>query len=249
MTEAAAEYPDGVWWVELAALTDGALVPSAVAQAIGVGVEGERPTALVLRSQLAGKRTLVVLDNCEHLADAVATLIETVTAGAPGVSVLMTSQETIKATDEHVYRLGGPAIPQAADASASHSGAVELFEARAQAVDPRFALTATNLPAVIESETLYLAVQLLDWSAGHRALATVKQTKSKFWRRCHCIDPELLVLHIGRQILIQELLHCFEQLHSVLFHDDRMCALADLDVPLIGGVRELLEIGIEHVAR
>jgi len=151
MTEAAAEYPDGVWWVELAALTDGALVPSAVAQAMGVGIEGESPTALMLRSQLAGKRTLVVLDNCEHLADAVATLIETVTAGAPGVSVLVTSQETIKATDEHVYRLGGLAIPQAADAgSASHSGAVELFEARAQAVDPRFALTATNLPAVIE---------------------------------------------------------------------------------------------------
>jgi hypothetical protein len=81
---------------------------------------------------------------------------------------------------------------------------------------------------------LYLVVQLLDWSAGHRAVATraIKQTKAKFWGRCHCIDPEL-VLHIRRQILIQEMLHCFEQLHSVLFHDDLVCTLADLDVPLM----------------
>ena len=145
------DYPDGVWWVELAALAEAALVPSAVAQSMGIRMAGERPTAFALRSAIAAQRALLVLDNCEHLADAVAALVDAVTAGAPRVSVLMTSQETLKATDEHVYRLGGLATPDAADAGgASRSGAVELFAARAQAVDPRFALTTTNLPAVIE---------------------------------------------------------------------------------------------------
>jgi predicted ATPase len=151
MTEAATDYPDGVWWVELAALADGALVPSAVAQAMGVRIASEPPSALTLRLQLAPQRALLVLDNCEHLADAVAALVDTLTAGAPRVSVLVTSQETLRAADEHVYRLGGLAVADAADAeSAFGAGAVELFAARAQAVDPRFRLTAANLPAVIE---------------------------------------------------------------------------------------------------
>jgi len=151
VTEAATDYPDGVWWIELAALTDGALVPSAMAQAMGMRIEGERATALALRSQLAGRRALLVLDNCEHLTDDVATVIETVTAAAPVLSVLVTSQETIKAADEHVYRLGGLNIPPAGDAQgASRSGAVQLFAARAQAVDPRFQLTENKVQAVIE---------------------------------------------------------------------------------------------------
>jgi len=150
MDQAPADYPDGVWWVELAALTDGALVPSAIAQAMDLGMEGERPTPLALRSQLRDMRALFVLDNCEHLADAVAALVETVTTGAQHVRILVTSQETIKSADEHVYRLGGLAVPETDAASASHTGAVELFEARARAVDPHFSLTAANLPAVID---------------------------------------------------------------------------------------------------
>jgi predicted ATPase/DNA-binding winged helix-turn-helix (wHTH) protein len=150
-TESAADYPNGVWWVELAAIADGALVPSAVAQAMGVQLAGDRPTALALRSLLASQRVLLVLDNCEHLAGAVAALVDTLTAGAPCVSVLVTSQETLKAADEHVYRLGALAVSASLDAQAAlQSGAVELFEARAQAVDRRFTLSPANLPAVIE---------------------------------------------------------------------------------------------------
>jgi predicted ATPase/DNA-binding winged helix-turn-helix (wHTH) protein len=149
--EAPAEFPDGVWWVELAALADGALVASAIAQAMAVAIAGERPTASALGSEIAAKRALVVLDNCEHLADAVAAVIDGIAAMAPDVSMLVTSQETLRATDEHVYRLGGLAIADSVEAGvALRSGAVELFTARAQAVDPRFALTATNLSAVIE---------------------------------------------------------------------------------------------------
>jgi predicted ATPase/DNA-binding winged helix-turn-helix (wHTH) protein len=150
-TEAASDYPDGVWWVELASLADGALVSSAVAQAMGLRSAGESPTAAMMQSQLAAQCALLVLDNCEHLADAVAALVDTVTAGAPRISVLVTSQETLRSADEHVYRLGALAIPAATDtATAVQSGAVELFGARALAVDPHFTLSAANLPAVIE---------------------------------------------------------------------------------------------------
>ncbi len=150
-TERAADYPDGVWWVDLAALTDGALVPSAVAQAMGARLAGDRPSVDGLRSQLAGLRTLLVIDNCEHLADPVAALVDAVTGGAPRVSILATSQETLKAADEHVYRLGALGIPATTASEIAHpSGAVELFAARARAVYPHFALTTANLPAVIE---------------------------------------------------------------------------------------------------
>ncbi len=150
-TERAADYPDGVWWVDLAALTDGALVPSAVAQAMGARLAGDRPSVDGLRSQLAGLRTLLVIDNCEHLADPVAALVDAVTGGAPRVSLLATSQETLKAADEHVYRLGALGISATAASEVAHpSGAVELFAARARAVYPHFALTTANLPAVVE---------------------------------------------------------------------------------------------------
>jgi predicted ATPase/DNA-binding winged helix-turn-helix (wHTH) protein len=151
LSEPGTNYSDGVWWVEFAALADGELVPSAVAEAMGLRIPGERPAALALRSQLAAQRILLVLDNCEHLTDSVASLIDILTSSAPHASVLVTSQETLKATDEHVYRLSGLAVPADTDvAAASQSGAIELFAARAKAADPRFTLTATNLPAAIE---------------------------------------------------------------------------------------------------
>ena len=149
-TENESAYPDGVWWIELAALANAALVPSTVAQAMGIIMSTES-SALTLRSQVGAQRALLVLDNCEHLADAVAEFVDDIMAAAPRLSVLMTSQETLKATDEHVYRLGGLTTPNGADVdTAMRFGAVELFAARAKAVDPRFVLTATNMSAVIE---------------------------------------------------------------------------------------------------
>jgi len=74
--ESSADFPDGVWWVELAALSDGALVPSTVARALGVQLSGDQPPASSVASLLASQRLLLVLDNCEHLIDSVAQFIE-----------------------------------------------------------------------------------------------------------------------------------------------------------------------------
>jgi len=104
-------YPDGVWWVELAALTEGALLASTVAKSLGLQLPGGPGDQEALTALLAEQRLLVVLDNCEHLADAIAAFIDEVVANAPGVQILATSQETLKARGEHVYRLGALRVP------------------------------------------------------------------------------------------------------------------------------------------
>ena len=145
-------FPDGAWWVELAALTDGALVAATIARAVGVGLAPDRPAADALAAALADGRMLVALDNCEHLLDAVAPIVEALVHRAPGVRVLVTSQEPLKVAGEHTYRLGTLAVP-ATDApleEAARCGAVALFAERAAAADPRFRLSADALPAVAD---------------------------------------------------------------------------------------------------
>ncbi len=145
-------FPDGAWWIELAALTDGSLVAATVARTVGVGLAPDRPAAEALATALADSRLLLALDNCEHLLDAIAPVVEALVNRAPGVRILVTSQETLKAAAEHAYRLGTLAVPgpDATFADAERCGAVALFVERAAAADPRFRLTADTLPAVAD---------------------------------------------------------------------------------------------------
>ena len=89
-----------------APLADGALVPSAVARVLGMKLAAEREPVASIAAVLAARRLLLVLDNCEHLTGAVAAFVETVAAAAPGLRVLVTSQETLKTGEEGVYRVG-----------------------------------------------------------------------------------------------------------------------------------------------
>jgi predicted ATPase/class 3 adenylate cyclase len=143
-------FPERVM-VELASLADPALVVVTVARALGL-VIGDARTALDLTVQaLAGQRLLLVLDNCEHLLEAVDHLVAALRRGAPDVHILATSQELLRHPDEHVYRLGTLALPaEPLVSTAREAGAVELFVARAQAVEPRFLLTDENVGAVVE---------------------------------------------------------------------------------------------------
>ena len=148
---------DGVWWVELAPLTDPSQVATTVARALGVEPDGLRPAVNIVASVLRAHRTLLVLDNCEHLLDGVAEFVTAVMAAVPDLRVLMTSQEALKISQEHVFRLGTLAVPPAGASRAPPtpgevvaSGAGALFVARARAVDPRFHLSAMNVDAVVE---------------------------------------------------------------------------------------------------
>jgi len=145
------EFADGVRTVEFAPLADPDIVAATVARALGIAV-GDPRTALELTVQaLAGQCLLLVLDNCEHLLDAVDLVVAALRKGSPTVRVLATSQELLRHPDEHVYRLGPLALPAEVTATlARKAGAVQLFVARVQAVDPRFQLSDGNVGAAVD---------------------------------------------------------------------------------------------------
>jgi predicted ATPase/DNA-binding winged helix-turn-helix (wHTH) protein len=144
-------FADGVRLVELAPLADPDLVAATVARALGIAV-GDPHTALELTVQaLASQRLLLVFDNCEHLLEAVDRAVAALRKGAPRVHVLATSQELLRHPDEHVYRLGALALPaEITAARAREAGAIELFAARVQALEPRFLVSDANVAAAVD---------------------------------------------------------------------------------------------------
>jgi predicted ATPase/class 3 adenylate cyclase len=171
--QAAAEvldaFPDGVTFVPLASLSDPALIPSAVAQALEVPEQGGRPVVEVLRDHLAGKQLLLVLDNCEHLLAAVADLVADLLAAIPGLTVLATSRAPLRLRAEREWAVPPLALPwrpppPPTAEQLSPYAAVRLFIERAQAVRPSFKVDNANAPAVAEIcwrlDGLPLAIEL-----------------------------------------------------------------------------------------
>jgi predicted ATPase len=122
-----AEFPAGVWLVELASLTDAALVPLTVARALGLPDAPGRSTIARAARFIGPRRTLVVLDNCEHLLEACAELAEELLRACPGLVVLATSREPVGVAGEATWRVPGLAVA---------GEAVELFADRAQRARP-----------------------------------------------------------------------------------------------------------------
>jgi predicted ATPase len=153
-------FPDGTWLVELAPLAKPDLVPAAVA-ALGLREEPGRALAETLATSLHGKQLLLLLDNCEHLCAACAALVGALLWAVPGLRVLATSRRPLGLAGER--RLAVPPLALPATAAAGWE-AVALFVARAQAVEPDFALTAENVAAVVaicaRLDPLPLAIEL-----------------------------------------------------------------------------------------
>jgi len=159
------DFADGVWLVELAALADPALLPAAVAQALGIALTGVRPPLDELAGALRPLALLLVLDNGEHLLAACGALAAAVLARAPGVRMLATTQEALHLADEQRVPLGPLSLPsEATTGAAGRAGAVELFAARAHGVEPRFVLDDDNVGAVVDIcrrlDGLPLAIEL-----------------------------------------------------------------------------------------
>ena len=148
-----AEFEHGVWLVELAPLSDAALAPSAVAGALRMKLGGEKATPESLARAIGDRHLLLVLDNCEHLIDAVATLVETVMQLCPRATVLATSREVMRIQGKAVYRVPALDIPapgQEAPDSILGCSAVELFVTRAKALDTAFSSQLEDLPWIAE---------------------------------------------------------------------------------------------------
>ena len=145
-------FADGVWLVELAPLADPKLIPQAVATVLRVREQPTRTLVETLVGQLKMQHLLLVLDNCEHLIDACADLVDVLLGCCPNVRLLATSREPLGTQGELTWRVPSLAFPDlhqvpALDELAS-SPAVQLFVDRAQAVQPAFVLTADNATTV-----------------------------------------------------------------------------------------------------
>jgi predicted ATPase len=137
----APEFRDGVWYVDLAPITDPDLVPVAVARALGLPDQPGRSTIDTLLRFVPDRQMLVVLDNCEHLLDASADLVVTLLGGAPGLTVLATSREPIGVTGEATWRVPSLSVADAA---------IELFADRARLAQTGFTITDDNAAVVVE---------------------------------------------------------------------------------------------------
>jgi predicted ATPase/DNA-binding winged helix-turn-helix (wHTH) protein/Tfp pilus assembly protein PilF len=144
------DFEDGGWLVELASQSDPGLVPSTVASTLGLKLAGEISAESVARA-VGGRHLLLVLDNCEHVIDAVAHLAETLTRLCPRATIVATSREILRIDGESVYRvppLEVPALGEAAPDYIMQYSAVELFVARTKALNAGFSPTAEDLASI-----------------------------------------------------------------------------------------------------
>ena len=160
----ATEFADGVWYVDLAPITDPDVVAPTVARAVGLPDQPGQPTMDVLRRFIRDRQMLILLDNCEHLLDASAELVTGLLAGCPALTLLTTSREPIGVAGELSWRV--PSLALADEA-------IELFSDRARRTRPDFRVTADNAQTVTEIcrrlDGLPLAIELA--AARIRALS------------------------------------------------------------------------------
>jgi len=146
--------PREVRLVDLAPVTEPGLIAGTVAAALGIELREREPSAGAIGEAVRDRRLLLVLDNCEHLIGAAAALVDRLLAGAPGISILATSQEALRLAGEQVHRLAPLALPPATDGPAGEEtarfGAVELFVSRVRAIDRSFAPTGDRLAVTAE---------------------------------------------------------------------------------------------------
>lgn len=132
--------PDGVWFVELAPLSNGELIPSTIAQAMKLRLQSKGERLCALASAMRRMRVLVVLDNCEHLVADVAPTVEKLLANCPHVVVLTTSRQGLEITGEATYRLPSLGVQDG----------VKLFASRAADAESTFVLGDENVPTIAE---------------------------------------------------------------------------------------------------
>ncbi|HXO17797.1 MAG TPA: TIR domain-containing protein, partial [Candidatus Dormibacteraeota bacterium] len=149
-----AGFSDGVWLVELAPISNGSLVPGAVARVLGVRESPDSPLLDALVEHLKRRSALLVVDNCEHVMDDVRAVVGAILRGCPDVRILTTSRENLNIAGERVFRLPSLGVPPAVERvtrrSALRYGSVVLFLDRALASDGRFRLTDENAEYVAE---------------------------------------------------------------------------------------------------
>jgi predicted ATPase/class 3 adenylate cyclase len=174
------EFPDGVWFFELAAVTDPAAIPDAVAAVLGITQQPGKTVSESVAAALAGRVRLLVIDNCEHVLDAAADLIEAILAHSATVRILATSREGLGVPDEQVWP-----VRSLDAASGIDSAAVSLFVERAQGIAPSFSMLDGDESAAVTEicqrlDGIPLAIEL---AASRMASMTASEVRDRLDRR------------------------------------------------------------------
>ena len=174
------EFPDGVWFFELAAVGDPAAVPDAVAAVLGITQQPGRSVAESVAAALEGRVRLLVFDNCEHVLDAAADLIEAILAASTTVRIVATSREGLGVSDEQLWP-----VPTLDIGSGVASAAVNLFVERAHNLAPHFSMATTDeAGAVVEIcrrlDGIPLAIEL---AASRMASMTASEVRDRLDHR------------------------------------------------------------------
>lgn len=188
-------FPDGLYMVDLSALTDGAQVAGAVATVLRIREEPGRTPAEGVAAALATRRLLLVLDNCEHLIAAAAELANTLLLGCPHLQLIATSREPLAIPGETVWPVPPLTVPAIGDevtaSSATAFEAVRLFIERARAVSPAFTVTDENAASLAtlcsRLDGVPLAIEL---AAARTRLLSVEQIADR-------LDDRLRLLSAG----------------------------------------------------
>lgn len=170
--EQQSRFPDGVFFVRLALINDASLVLPAIAHAVGTEERSDQPLNALLQQRLSSQRMLLVLDNLEHVLGAAPQLAELLAATSQ-LKLLVTSRAALRLTGEQAFAVPPLSLP----AGGAPSEAVELFVARAQALNPDFAMNETNATQIAaicrRLDGLPLAIELAAARTGLLPLATL----------------------------------------------------------------------------
>ncbi len=188
----AGTFPDGVWLVELAPLTDPGLIPQAMASLFGLREQPGRPLLTALTEYLQPRYLLLVLDNSEHLIAGCAQLVDALLRVCPRLHILATSRQALGITGETTWLVPPLSSPEPqGPATLEHVAryeAVRLFSDRAAAALPHFSLTPENAPVVAEVcrrlDGIPLAIEL---AAARLRILSVEQIGQRLDQRFHLL--------------------------------------------------------------
>ena len=173
-------FPDGIWFLDLAPLSNPSLVPNTLSSLLGLCETGEISITDLLTNYFRSRRTLVIFDNCEHLIETCAQLIQSLSTSCASLSVLATSRETLRVAGEIPYRVPSLEMPKSntefSIQDLSQMEAIKLFADRAASISPGFAIRQQNALVVTQIcqrlDGIPLAIEL---AAARVGMLTIEQ--------------------------------------------------------------------------